>query len=159
MERPDIDMNCLDIEGSTALHAASRSGNAECLKELLKHPKIKIDLPDRNNNTPLYFAIYSENFESVEALLETKNDKIDVNRQTELGHMTPLHYSITNNLVEGVNKLLEHSDIRSDIKDSSGCTPLEYAIKSSMKHGETPENKKIIEMLKAFEEKKRVNQY
>jgi len=56
INRNGVDVNALDAEGDTPLHAAIYENKVEIVKELLKHKDIVLTIKDQVNRTPLQFA-------------------------------------------------------------------------------------------------------
>ena len=57
---PGIDVNtqitCVWRKGYTPLHLAAERGHIECVKTLLSHPNINVNIKDNQGNTPLQVA-------------------------------------------------------------------------------------------------------
>ena len=70
LSEPDIDVNAV-YDGETALTQACSEGHLDVVKELVNHPKIKINMPEINfNNTPLIAATAFGHTDIVKELLE-----------------------------------------------------------------------------------------
>lgn len=69
-------VNIQTDDGRNALMLASQDSNLEIVKELLKDPKIDVNVLDVFNNTALIWASYKGELEIVKELL--KDPKIDI---------------------------------------------------------------------------------
>jgi len=90
------DMNAMDDQGSTALHAAVRAGHTDVVRKLLSHPAVRPDAANAQGETPLHaLARYPK--ESSVAILEALFPRLggEINPQDEQGG-TPLYHAYCN---------------------------------------------------------------
>ena len=72
----------------TPLIVASRDGNLETVRELMKNEKLDVNLHDRYKSTPLLYVSLNYHWEVVQELL--KHHKIDANFRNNHGD-SPLY--------------------------------------------------------------------
>ena len=96
-----IDINCIGINGNTALHLAADQGHIEIVKLLLENGA-EINIGDLNNSTPIFNAIRNINLEVVKYLI-SKGASLDVN---DIYKCTPLLASVYANRSNEMIKLL-----------------------------------------------------
>uniref|UniRef100_A0AAQ5YC43 Ankyrin repeat domain 52 n=1 Tax=Amphiprion ocellaris TaxID=80972 RepID=A0AAQ5YC43_AMPOC len=122
------DVNSLDQEQSTPLHAAAYLGDVHVM-DLLISAGANINAKDQGLLTPLHRAAASRNERAVELLLK---HSVEVNTRDKFWH-TPLHMAAANWATGCAEALLPHV-CSLDITDRSGRTPLHHAAHSG--HGE-----------------------
>ena len=66
-------VNQADPAGNTALHWAARSGQAQCLQELLQVAQLNLNLSNKMGDTALMLATAHCHVECVENLLKVSN--------------------------------------------------------------------------------------
>uniref|UniRef100_A0A8C5HPH9 Serine/threonine-protein phosphatase 6 regulatory ankyrin repeat subunit C-like n=1 Tax=Gouania willdenowi TaxID=441366 RepID=A0A8C5HPH9_GOUWI len=115
------DVNLLDQEESTPLHAAAYLGDTHIM-DLLISSGANINAKDQNLLTPLHRAAASRNERAVELLL-THGAK--VNTRDKVWH-TPLHMAAANWATGCAEALIPHV-CSLDAGDRSGRTPLHHA--------------------------------
>jgi ankyrin repeat protein len=69
LDRENIDVNCQNIMGWTALSRAAHLHRDEVVKLLLEREDIKVNLPDKFESVPLYYACLSDCVSTVRLLL------------------------------------------------------------------------------------------
>ena len=60
LKAPTIEVNSVDEDGSTALHAAALNKKTDCFKRLLQHPDIDMNKLNKFGKSPLDIAIENE---------------------------------------------------------------------------------------------------
>jgi ankyrin repeat protein len=123
--------------GRTALHWAREPEQIE----LLLANGANINATDCEGQTPLYSAVCLGRVDTVRVFL-ARGAKVDV-RENRWGH-TPLHAAVISVEPEVVELLISHgADV--DARDKRDCTPLHFAVLSSLRA--EPE---IVEQLPAY---------
>uniref|UniRef100_A0A3Q2ZKB9 Ankyrin repeat domain 52 n=1 Tax=Hippocampus comes TaxID=109280 RepID=A0A3Q2ZKB9_HIPCM len=122
------DVNSLDHEQSTPLHAAAYLGDIHIM-ELLITAGASINAKDQGLLTPLHRAAASKNERAVELLLK---HSAEINTRDKFWH-TPLHMAAANWATGCAQSLIPHV-CSLDVYDRSGRTPLHHAAHSG--HGE-----------------------
>uniref|UniRef100_A0A3B4GXD1 Serine/threonine-protein phosphatase 6 regulatory ankyrin repeat subunit C-like n=1 Tax=Pundamilia nyererei TaxID=303518 RepID=A0A3B4GXD1_9CICH len=122
------DVNSLDQEQSTPLHAAAYMGDV-IVMDLLISSGANVNAKDQGLLTPLHRAAASRNERAVELLLK---HKVEVNARDKFWH-TPLHMAAANWATGCAKALIPHV-CSLDVTDKSGRTPLHHAAHSG--HGE-----------------------
>ncbi|KAM7422340.1 hypothetical protein PAMA_010414 [Pampus argenteus] len=122
------DVNSLDQEQSTPLHAAAYLGDVHIM-DLLITSGANVDAKDQGLLTPLHRAAASRNDRAVELLLK---HRAEVNTRDKFWH-TPLHMAAANWATGCAEALIPHVHSL-DVSDRSGRTPLHHAAHSG--HGE-----------------------
>ena len=134
----NIDVNCRNIKGETALYVASKEGHFEIVKELLKN-KANPNIYDNQLNTPLMRAIDRFNWKIVTELLKKGANP---NLKNNLGK-TALHLAAFYGSVHIVKPLLKFG-ANPNIKNRQGFTALHEAatnfrdvkiVEDLLKHG------------------------
>ncbi|KAJ7290078.1 ankyrin repeat-containing domain protein [Mycena rebaudengoi] len=128
LECKDVDPNCLDLQGRTALSYAAENGHLEVVKLLLRIPTIQADCtskdPGSTGRTPLSYAAYRAQVDIV-ALLLGRMD-VDPNAQ-DSSLRTPTSYAAdTSRQLILIKLLLSHPDIKPALPDDIARTPLMY---------------------------------
>ncbi|KAM9859110.1 serine/threonine-protein phosphatase 6 regulatory ankyrin repeat subunit C [Aulostomus maculatus] len=122
------DVNSLDQEQSTPLHAAAYLGDVQIM-DLLISSGANVNTKDKGLLTPLHRAAASRNERAVELLL---THGAEVNIRDKFWH-TPLHMAAANWATGCAEALIPHV-CSLDMCDRSGRTPLHHAAHSG--HGE-----------------------
>jgi ankyrin repeat protein len=102
---------------------ASRAGNLDVVKELLKRSDIDVNIQDNDGNTALIWVSFYGQFEITKELL--KRSDIDVNIQDNDGN-TALIWALYNGYLEIVIELLKMPNIDLNIKDKDGKDFFDY---------------------------------
>ncbi|XP_042262853.1 serine/threonine-protein phosphatase 6 regulatory ankyrin repeat subunit C isoform X1 [Thunnus maccoyii] len=118
------DVNSLDQEQCTPLHAAAYLGDVHIM-DLLITSGANINAKDQGLLTPLHRAAASRNERAVELLLK---HRAEVNTQDKFWH-TPLHMAAANWATGCAEVLIPHM-CSLDLSDRSGRTPLHHAAHS-----------------------------
>lgn len=118
----EVDINCSDNDGWTALHYAVKIQNRGLARILLEHQGIAVNTPDSDGWTALHFAVQEQNRNLVRQLLE--HPDIDVNAKNKW-QTTPLMLAATSGNFDLVESLLRHPMVLVDLKaDYYGRTAL-----------------------------------
>ena len=99
--RSRVNINCVDINGNTALHFASSYGHLDIVK-LLVTKGAKINVSDSNQSTPIFDAIKNVHLEVVKYLLQVGASL----SQTDKDGCTPLLAAVYANKSNELIKLL-----------------------------------------------------
>ena len=65
-----------------------------------------------------------DNIDRLKAILKNEGEGGHVNMQTYIGKNTPLHFVVMYENADAVKQLLKHEDIKIDLENSHGHTPL-----------------------------------
>lgn len=122
----NIDINCKDEFGSTALHFATRNGNPSIVKFLASADGIQINAMDNNGVTALHYAVFLSKLDIVKILCDVL--AIDINIKDKHGS-SPLHYAVWNNDIHLVEYLLTREAINVNVTAKVDRTPLHEAAK------------------------------
>ena len=124
---PSLDINALEpnhLQGRTALHVASQTGNVEAIQFLLTHGA-KVDLRNSEYRTPLHDAAFNAQPEAIKALLK---GGASIHLQTGDYNFTALHDvlkfkdTVTPEQIKTIELLLDQgSDVNADA-DGWGST-------------------------------------
>ena len=101
-----IEVNCQNNEGATALHCAAVE-NVEAMQLLLANEQVDVNLKDKEGNTAL---LYCDTVETMQLLLA--NQQVDVNTADNDGD-TGLHVAAQDNDAEMIRMLLAHPQFNS----------------------------------------------
>ncbi|PVZ97560.1 hypothetical protein BB558_006477, partial [Smittium angustum] len=118
-----LETTCYDYNGRTPLHCASRNGNLQCVKWLVKNGA-SVHVLDRNGHTPLFDAVTSRRSDIVELLLEAGAHLSDA-EHTEITAL--IHNAIYRCDIE-LLKLLNLAGFDFNKTDFEGRTPLHLAV-------------------------------
>ena len=121
----NTDVKERNLEGKTALHFASRSGDLE-LVSILIEKGAEVDSQDRGNRTPLIDAIEGKNVLVIQKLI---NCGASVKHSTGPG-WSVLHHAAMCENSEAVSLLLDHG-ASIDQANEKGYTPLHAALDHS----------------------------
>lgn len=120
-----IDVNSIDNNGKTPLHAAVDGNSLECVKALLGVPDIEVNQAiHTDGRTALCLAASSGFYGCTRALLRAEN--IQVN-QTAHNGQTALHFAARCGQTECLKALLLAPGIDVNKRDINGFTPLHLA--------------------------------
>jgi len=122
----EININCADKTGSTALHFASRNANASIVQLLINTDGIEINVKDQNLVTPLHYAVFTSKEDIVSLLANSKG--IELNGE-DVNKSTPLHYAVWNNDSTMVKALLDIPGVNINARAKLDRTPLHEAAK------------------------------
>lgn len=131
-----IDPNIFDIGFYTPLNRAVKNGNLEITKELLKLKKTDINLPDRWGYSPIFWA---KNITILKELMT--HQELNINFQDKR-KKTALYWASTKGWTPMAKQLLTHKDIKPDIPNFLGKTPLGVAL--------VKEHKEIANLIKSY---------
>ncbi|ENH70014.1 Alpha-latrocrustotoxin-Lt1a [Fusarium oxysporum f. sp. cubense race 1] len=127
LERSDMDASVPDFDGQTPLFGAIQCKRVDIVKLLLKRQEVNPGTPDRNGFTPLQVAVGVRSLPLVELLLQCE----EVNaRRTDAGKSSALHIDAARGELQIVNLLLEQNGLDVASPDSTGNTPLHWAVRS-----------------------------
>lgn len=103
---------------------AVREGFSDCVKILLKHEKIDVNLQDLDGNSPLLLATRLNHIDMIKVLLA--RDDVDVNVPNERG-WTPLGFG------DGkvTEMMLQKKDVDVNCVNKKGSTPLQEGVKAN----------------------------
>ena len=146
--------NIANKRGMMPIHYAAIRNFTDIIK-LLVEAGVSIEVKDNEGQTPLHHATNRNSVNAVQFLLEAGTNPNTVN----IYNRTPLHiaasynkrsdelakYSIVNNT--GVTKLLLDAGANTEVKDTKGKTPLDYAY--------NPELRALLEKTKGGSRKSR----
>ncbi|KAM0721946.1 hypothetical protein Q7P37_002872 [Cladosporium fusiforme] len=115
--------------GETFLHLASRyprpGNHAVVTYAIEKYPEL-VNARDHTGHTPLHWAVACQASNNVRAFLAMPS--VEVNIQDHILMETPLHFALHLPGPAVLNILLTHPDIRVDLRDRGGLTPLGRAL-------------------------------
>ncbi|PVV04893.1 hypothetical protein BB560_000596 [Smittium megazygosporum] len=152
-----LETTCYDYSGFTPLHVASRNGNYECVKWLLKNGA-SVHVLDKNGHTPLFEAVLSRRHDVVELIIEAGahfsseesyelifllyrsiykcdleliklivNAGMDMNK-TDYEGKTPLHMAVLSGELRIVEYLCKLDNINLIALDKLGNSPIDLSI-------------------------------
>ena len=130
LQMKEWEYNAVDCMGSTALTWATRGGQEETVKALLKQEDIDPNMADtQDGRTPLTRAVENGHEGLVKILLE-REDTNPNTPDTKYGR-TPLSWAVQCEHEEVVKVLLERGDINPNAADAQdGRTPLTRAVEN-----------------------------
>jgi ankyrin repeat protein len=127
LERSDMGASVPDSEGQTPLFWAIQYKRVDIVKLLLQRQEVNHSTPSRSGFTPLQVAVGVRSLPLVELLLQGE----EVNaRLTDAGKASALHIAAARGELEIVNLLLEQNGLDVASPDSTGNTPLHWAVRS-----------------------------
>ena len=109
----EVDVNCQNRSGFTALHAACSKGKYHMVTELLKVQKLAIDKEDEHHNTPLHAACTHGNQNVVESLIEAGADYCKKNNDGR----HPLHVAVVERNLDAVNTIIRYAESANKAKE------------------------------------------
>ena len=121
LARKDLEVNQADLEGLTALHLASYSGNIDAVRNLLAHPQLDINARNRYGYTALFCAAECSNEDSaiaISKLLLERGAKTFYRDKT--GGATAIMRAVDSGYIRLVACLLEQRAFRLGEIDSQG---------------------------------------
>lgn len=74
----NVDLNCKDFIGRTALHIAALNGHHRIVSFLINLPGIELNPVDKNGSTPLHLAVQSNKIQCIKILVEKKGVNINI---------------------------------------------------------------------------------
>ena len=121
-----FDPNTLDTRGRPGLVSALHQDSLKVVDELLKAPKINVNLASRQNETPLMMACIKGHLDLAKRLIKMG---ADVNREG----WAPLHYAASADTPQTLDiiKLLLENSAYIDAASPNGTTPLMLAAQYS----------------------------
>jgi len=119
-------VNILTEKLLNVIHYSCQGNKPNCLLYYDLKYTFDFNFPDKRNTTPLHWACFSSSYECVNFLLQRKKD-INLNTQDIEGN-TALHLAILSGLSKTVRLLLQKG-ASIDIKNNSGLTPMQLALK------------------------------
>lgn len=119
-------VNAVDDQGATVLHAAVRAGHANVVKRILKEAKdVDVCAADKEGQTPLHtLARYpKDSAVTILEILHSVNQNLNV--QDEYGN-TPLHYAFLSNAGQlAYTLVMNGAQLNIPNKDGNSCFELE----------------------------------
>ena len=76
LQQPELDINCFNKNGDTALHVACYVGNVWAVKKLVSDSRINLNVINKKGDNPLAIAIQEEEAECVRELVKLKGIEI-----------------------------------------------------------------------------------
>lgn len=131
-------INTQDKYGNTPLHNAVIQNQIETVRKLLSYAELKSEIKNIDGLTPLFYAASNGNASIVELFRKHNADTVLVNIQDFDGE-TALHWACSLGLENVTFMLLQFTKINVTLKNSSGQTPLEIALKNG--------NRVIVELI------------
>lgn len=116
--------NLTEKDGTSALHYAAKSGNADMLDALLEHPRIIVDARDDQGTTPLMEAARSGKSIAIDKLV-ARGAKIE---SADDSFRTPLMLAAFAGKADAVRSLLKHGAQPNVKSAKGGYTALHYAV-------------------------------
>ena len=113
LQNSEVDVNCRNHAGVTALHAACSRGKSHMVTELLQDKKIEINIKDKNDNTPLHAACTCGNKFVIESLIKAGADYTEVNDDGK----HPLHIAVVARNLDAVTVILDHAEAANQAND------------------------------------------
>ena len=138
-----VDVNAVDVYGTSALMNAAANGYKECMLRLLQ-AGADVNGADTTGRTPLHFAAQSLEIDCAESLLQSG---ANVNSTCHSG-FTALHYFGTSDTTRGV-KILLLAGAHVNKINTSGHNALEHAIS----YCDPEEDKHVLKLLFASGER------
>jgi len=123
---PRVDVNCLDTDLQTPLHAAADIGAEQLLKILLAHPKTDPNICDKFDQSALHFAARFGDCRLVRLFL--KDERLSP-AQFHGARGNPLHTAAWNGQFPALRLLLEDGRFDINATDERGDTPLHIVIR------------------------------
>ena len=111
-------------EGSTSVHAACASGQADIVRLLLHNVGVPF-LQDRKGKSPLHMACEGGNIDIARLLLELHPSGLDI---TDKENNTALHIACQSGHVHIASMLLEEFKLPVNARNKIGYTALHYAV-------------------------------
>jgi ankyrin repeat protein len=125
LEYGNTDINIADRDGATAIYSASKKGNLEVVKLLMKEKHLDVNYATNDSgSTPLITAVRHRHPEVVEQLLT--HEYIGVNSRDSNGR-TALHVAVLKGSEEMVQRLLATNGIKICLRSKNGYTPAQQA--------------------------------
>uniref|UniRef100_A0A7N6AAS7 Ankyrin repeat domain 52 n=1 Tax=Anabas testudineus TaxID=64144 RepID=A0A7N6AAS7_ANATE len=117
-----FDINTLDDQGRTCLHAAASGGNVDCLN-LLLNSSAELDIKDNLGRSPLHYAAANGNRQCTMSLVRAG---AEVN-ELDLTGCSPLHYVAASHTFCGCLDFLLDNGANPTLKNSKGYSAVHYA--------------------------------
>jgi ankyrin repeat protein len=109
---------------------AAMKGDVQLLHTILKH-KPNVNLKDTNNRNALFYAIDSGKGDNADVVMSLIGAGINVNEIEKLKGHSPLSLATSKNLKSTVKVLLDCGAFANHVVESSGNTPLHYAVQNA----------------------------
>lgn len=116
--------NLTEKDGTSALHYAAKSGNADMLDALLEHPRIILDARDDQGTTPLMEAARHGKISAIEKLAG-RGAQIEA---VDGSFRTPLMLAAFAGKADAVRALLKRGAAPNAKSEKGGYTALHYAV-------------------------------
>jgi ankyrin repeat protein len=130
-EHPHL-INTLDGTGTTPLHRAVEGRAANNVQAFLREPSTDPNIQNSSMHSALHLAVISAMYSGGEDALDIVRHLVQLERTNpnsqDSGMCTPLHYAVQMQDTTLVKLLLTAADIRVDLRDDSGVTPLGRAL-------------------------------
>lgn len=119
----NVNIDVLDIDGQSPVHAAATAGRDSVVKFLVGEVGCSVDHADNHGRTPLHLAVTKGHEQTVLTLLSL-GAKPNVK---DHAYQTPLHYAVQNNNSKLVKVFLEKDATVDDNKSNAEFTALHIA--------------------------------
>lgn len=140
LQEKDLDPNCQDQNGRTALSYAADEGYNELVSLMLEEPRIDPNIKDNEGKSPVWWSIewakaaWGNGSQYVNRLMHRKNDEVAerllLDSRTDPNFMedwTPLWWAAKNDKEAITKRLMAHEGIKPDAKDEAGRTAMAIA--------------------------------
>ncbi|EAT38489.1 AAEL009626-PA, partial [Aedes aegypti] len=126
LRNQSLDVTIKDKKGFTALHYAATWGIVEHLKQIVERGASDDILNAQTNEGETLHYATSNDLEDYTVLLIRRGANLNVQA---LNGKTPLHVAIEHRNMNAIQKLCDRETINFNLRDDSGCTALQFAIK------------------------------
>lgn len=113
------------VQNRTALDYAIEKKSIDAIQQLLKSPKIDVNLLS-GGLTPLHTAVKAGSIEIAEMLLA--HEQVNVNAREKNSGDTPLHTAVSMNNNDMIRLLLSQAGVDVNLPDACGNSPLSWAL-------------------------------
>ena len=118
------DVNAVDEDGQTLLHAAARRDKVAVIRYLVRECKVKVEAVDNDGETPLYLATVLNKVGAIRCLVNECKAKVEV---VDEHGQTLLHLAAIYGLVAVIQCLVKECKAKVEAVDKGGHTPLHMA--------------------------------